>query len=176
MKYLLPCPCGLETVVEPRQAGETVRCACGSSLQAPTLLEMSALDPAPEETRARPNVPSWGAWHRVMLVGAALVSAALVAAVWLYVQRPVSRFAFDPDEILRAVQHMPPRQTWENWEAVKQGLDRRTDQEYVDALVRFHVWEGVFGGLAAIGVVLLAVGAIGNRTRRPGVARPGARG
>jgi hypothetical protein len=176
VKYLLPCPCGQETIVEPRQAGETLQCVCGSSLQAPTLLEMTALEPAPEESKSRPSAQGWGAWNRVVLLGMAAVSAALLIAVCLYVQRPVSRFSFDPDEILRSVQRMPPRVTWENWETVKQGLDRRTDQEYADALYLFRIKEGAVVALALIGIALTAVGVVGGRSRRSPVAGPGTAG
>lgn len=39
-KYLLPCLCGQQIPIEPRQAGETVACRCGISLQAPTMRKM----------------------------------------------------------------------------------------------------------------------------------------
>ena len=45
-KYLLPCSCGRKMPVEPRQAGQSVDCACGESLEIPTMLAMSALEPA----------------------------------------------------------------------------------------------------------------------------------
>lgn len=166
MKYLLPCPCGLEMIVEPRQAGETVRCSCGSSVQAPTLLEIVALEPAPVETQPQPKAPSWGAWHRVMLVGFIFALAAIGMAIWMSVSRPVSRFAFEPEEIVRAAQSMSPPLTWENWLAVKQGLDRRTDTEYPQQLFIYHM-KGVVGvGLALAGTALIVIGLLGKRAGR----------
>ncbi|GHT14859.1 hypothetical protein FACS1894170_12200 [Planctomycetales bacterium] len=43
MKYLLPCSCGLSVDVEPRQAGQTVVCSCGKTLQVPSLSKVKEL-------------------------------------------------------------------------------------------------------------------------------------
>ena len=50
-RYLLPCSCGQKIAIEPRQAGQSIRCPCGNSVEAPTMLKMTALEPAePEPT------------------------------------------------------------------------------------------------------------------------------
>jgi hypothetical protein len=48
VKYLLSCSCGLSVNVEPRQAGQTVVCACGKTLQVPSLSKLKALPVAAE--------------------------------------------------------------------------------------------------------------------------------
>ncbi len=138
------------------------------------MLEITALDPAPEEASAVPATTDWGVQQRLMFLGTAIALAAIVCATLLYVQRPVSRFSFNPEEIVRSAKSMPPAATWENWEIVKsEGLDRRTDREYADALVRFYVWEGVFAVVAMIGIALIATGATWARTRRSAVTGQG---
>jgi len=60
MKYLLPCECGLSVEIEPGQAGQTVVCVCGVELLSPSMLQIKALPPAPEEskpTNKKPHIP-----------------------------------------------------------------------------------------------------------------------
>ena len=42
-----------------------------------------------------------------------------------------------------------PLYAWNVWQDMKKGLDRRTDEPYAAAVVRFHIWEAVAGGVAA---------------------------
>lgn len=167
-KYLLPCPCGQQIVVQPRQAGETITCSCGASLQVPTLLDMTGLDLAPPESAA-PTPPSvaWGLRHRLLFLGMFLVVAAVVGVVWLYVERPRSRFdTIDPEHIRATAQKLPPSQAWGIWESMKQGLDRRTDQVYEAAVLRFRVWQCVVGVLALLGIALVLAGTIGAKSEK----------
>ena len=169
LKYLLPCPCGLETVVEPRQAGGTILCSCGSSLQVPTMLEMTALELAPPESASpQPPTAAWGMLHRLVLLGTTVSLVAIAVGIVLYVERPVSRFGrVDPEEIRRSAQSMSPSLAWEIWETMKQGLDRRTDREYEHDLWLFQVWEGIAAGATLIGVALIAAGVLAARRRGP---------
>ena len=81
--------------------------------------------------------------------------------IGLNVEPPVSQFnGIDPYQIWRSAQGMPPAYAWDAWQDMKQGLDRRTDDQYAAAMVRFHVWEGVAAGVAVIGVALIGVGMI----------------
>ena len=124
-----------------RNRGKRVRlcvCSCGSSVQAPTLLEIVALEPAPVETQPQPKAPSWGAWHRVMLVGFIFALAAIGMAIWMSVVPPrVAVCVRAGRDRASGTKHVPRPLTWENWLAVKQGLDRRTDTEYPPAA--FHL-------------------------------------
>ncbi len=163
-KYLLPCPCGRQIVVEPRQAGQTIPCGCGALLQIPTLLDMNALEPAPPESVSEPLRSTWGFRHRLRLLGIVLVLTALVGGAWLYRERPISRFdAIDPAHIRQTAQKLPPSRTWEIWETMKQGLDRRTDQQYADDMEKFYLWQAFFVGIAVIGIALIAAGMVGMR-------------
>jgi len=168
-KYLLPCTCGRQIVVEPRQAGQMIPCACGASLQAPTLLDMTALEPAPM-VLASPSPPAtWGLKNRLRLLGAVLLLMAVGGAAWLYFTRPVSRFdVIAPEQLRETAKGLSPLQTWTYWEQMKQGLDRRVDQKYLDRLDEWHLTIGAVAVLGIVGVALIIVGAVGFRARGEG--------
>ena len=94
-KYLLPCTCGRQIVVEPRQAGQIIPCSCGASLQAPTLLDMTALEPAPMVSVSGAAPVDLGLKHRLRLLGTVLVLVAIGVGVWLYFG--AARFAIRHD-------------------------------------------------------------------------------
>jgi hypothetical protein len=155
-KYLLPCVCGEQIPIEPREAGETVACRCGASLQAPTLREICALEPAPEDLSPPPAVAPWGWRQGLRLLGTVVLLSALGWAVWLFLNPPASRFdVFDPEMIRREANKMPPTVTWDNWEKAKEGLDRRVDQKYARDMEAHHGLFVLPGLLAVIGVGLI---------------------
>jgi hypothetical protein len=162
VKYLLPCACGRQIVVEPRQAGQMIPCACGASLQAPTLLDMTALEPAPMISVSPSPPATWGLKSRLRLLGAVLLLLAIGGAAWLYVGRPIVR-VIDPEQLQQSARGFSPLQTWTYWEKMKEGLDRRTDQAYAAALLRFRAWEVVVGVVALVGIGLIVVGMVGIR-------------
>lgn len=161
-KYLLPCSCGLQITVEPRQAGQTIVCSCGATLQVPTLLDMTALEEAPEEPSPATTSSSWGAAGGLRFLGLVLVVVSLALSIFLLAyDRPRSRFdAIDPDEIRASAQKMPPAQTWEVWQTMKQGLDRRTDQQYMARVGMFRVKLVFSAILALLGVGLFVAGTL----------------
>jgi hypothetical protein len=164
VKYLLPCPCGRQVVVEPRQAGETVPCSCGAQLQVPTLLGMKALDLAPTISGPEPVAKSWGIVGRLRLLGTVLVIVALVGGLLLHQYRPISRFdTIDPEWLQKAAQMLPPTRAWTEWERMKQGLDRRVDKQYQDELATFHFVLAFVAVIGLAGVGLLAVGTRGKK-------------
>ena len=111
-----------------------------------------------------PPPATWGLKNRLRLLGAVLVSAAIGGATWLYFARPVSRFdVIDPEQLRETAKGLSPLQTWTYWEKMKEGLDRRTDQAYAAALLRFHMWQAVVAAVALLGVGLIVVGAVGFR-------------
>jgi hypothetical protein len=166
-KYLLPCPCGRQLVVEPRQAGQTIACACGQLLPVPTLLDMTALEPAPLASASPPPRSTWGLKQRFRLLGIVVLLAAVFLGVLVCLGRPVSRFdTIDPDQLLRIAKTLPPSRSWDVWETMKQGLDRRVDQNYLDAMDQFHLKLGAIAGLALLGVGLIAAGAVRARSER----------
>jgi hypothetical protein len=167
-KYLLPCLCGQQVAIEPRQAGETITCRCGASLLAPTMREICALEPAPAELDLPRSGTTWGWRHGLRLLGAMTLLSAIGWSAWLFLNPPVSRFdVFDPELIRQSAYQMSPSATWDNWRKAKEGLDRRVDQKYADQLAVYHVWQAVPVVWALIGVGLLIAGMVPwKRTRQ----------
>ena len=158
-KYLLPCRCGQQIAIEPRQAGETVVCRCGASLSAPRMLEIMALEPVPAESGPPPSGVGWGWRQRTKLLGVILLSATIVAGVMLLLSRPVSIFqVLSPEEVQRNAHKLTPSQTWDQWQWAKRGLDRRTDTVHARKMKSYRIWLAATGVLALTGVGLIAVG------------------
>lgn len=172
-RYLLPCSnCGRQTVIECRQAGETIRCECGASLQAPTLLDMRHLELAPTEPAATSAATGWGIMQQVWLVGFVLALIGIGLGVWLHLARPVSRFsAIDPERVREECQKYTPSQTWHAWEILQQGLDRRIDQSYAAAVARFQLKQIFVGVVLLGGATLMVIGWLG-RKRPPASRQP----
>lgn len=158
--YLLPCHCGKRIPIERRHAGETVVCECGAQVQAPTLLRMSALEvvPEPSEPLAEKRT-AWNWSHRLILAGVVLLFTAILLFLWAYTERPIAHAdVLDPELLRTTAKELPPIMTWNTWELMKQGLDRRVNQAYVTALLYYRVWQTSAIVLAAAGACLLALG------------------
>jgi hypothetical protein len=166
-KYLFPCRCGQQLVVEPRRAGQTIVCSCGATLQIPTMLEMAALELAPEVTVAPAYRSDWDWRQGMWLLGRVFLLLAICWGVGLYGWvRPTPPIdAIDPEQIRESAKRLAPAQTWAIWEGMKQGLDRRVDKRYADALAHYQGLLAVDAVLALIGVALVVAGAA---TRRRG--------
>ena len=123
-KYLLACRCGQNSVVEPRQAGETVVCRCGLPVPVPTMREIMALEPAPAGLSIPQSQKVWG-WPQatILLGGGFVVSAVVLAVVFSVFVRPIPLSEMTTAEMAqRAAGNLTPAQTLELWEAFKQGL------------------------------------------------------
>ena len=128
-------------------------------MQAPTLLEMTMLEPAPAESTAEPLTSTWGWKQRLRMLGIVLLLVAVGGAVWLCLAWPVSPFdMIDPEYFRESAKKMPLSRAWDYWEAAKQGLDRRTDQRYAAAVLRFRVGEVAVAVVGLVGVALIAAG------------------
>ena len=158
-KYLLPCRCGQQHVVELRQSGGTISCPCGGVLQIPTLLEMKALEPVPEESNP-PSDAVWGARQVISFLGLLGLLFAIIfgVLVWLAMKPVPPIDVIDPEKIQQSAQQLPPLRTWVVWEGMKkQGLGF-TDTRYADELLKFRIFLGATIVLALIGVVLITIG------------------
>jgi hypothetical protein len=159
-KYLLPCRCGKNAVVEPRQAGEAIVCSCGATLDVPTMLAIGRLDVAAEEMDQLELRPGWGWPERLLAIGLLSLMLSVAAGAWLAWTRPISRFSLiDPERIRQSAKNLSAAQTWEIWEGMKQGIDRRTDQQYADAVRKHQLWMITAGTVGLIGAGLIAAGA-----------------
>jgi hypothetical protein len=156
-KYLLSCGCGQRNVVGPPQAGETIVCQCGAALEVPAMLAMTALEPAPTDSMRAAADSVWGWRQQMLLLGVVLVSAAMALGVWLYVKRPPADIV-DPENIQRTARRFPPALTWTVWQTMKQGLDRRVDQDAVRNR-EIHGW--MVAGAAILGLLGAALAVAG---------------
>lgn len=174
-KYLLPCRCGRQMIVEPREAGRTSACPCGQPVLIPTMLEITRLEPAPDET-SQPAKRAWGWQHGLLLSGVAIVVVAVALACVFRWLRPVARIdAIDPEAVRQSAHELSPLRTWHYWELMKQGLDRRVDQIYAEKLSLYHIGQGFATVLALTGIALIGAGvAIGRK--RGGNGERGRRG
>jgi hypothetical protein len=174
-KYLLPCRCGRQIVVEPREAGQTSSCPCGQSLLIPTMLEMTGLEPAPTET-IRPAERAWRWQHGIVFLGGAMLLLAIGLGTYFHWNRPVAPIdAIDPEAVRQSANKLSPLQTWHYWELMKQGLDRRVDQRYAEKISLYHIAQGFAGALALAGMALIGCGVAIDKKRRGGkkAGRPG---
>jgi hypothetical protein len=164
-KYLLPCRCGQQFVVEPRRAGETIACSCGAALQIPTMLEMAALEPSPEASIVPAYRTDWN-WRRgMLLLGGVFVLMGMCGGASLYwFVRPTPPIdALVPEQVRESAKRLPPAQTWAIWENMKQGLDPRVDKNYAAALSNYQGLLTIDVVVALIGVALIVVGATAGR-------------
>jgi hypothetical protein len=166
-KYLLPCPCGRQMVIERCQAGESIPCSCGAQLEIPTLLGMADLEPAPADPIARPAKSEWGLKQAIGLLGIMVALLGIAAGVTgFYWGQPKSQFhAVDLEQIRLSAQKLTPSQTWDYWESMQQGLDRRIDEKYAEAVRRYYLRQGFLGILTLIGIAIAIATAIGSKGR-----------
>jgi hypothetical protein len=77
-RYYLACSsCGHRLVVEPAQAGETLDCACGAKVEAPTLVGLKKLPPVKELAEEEPP-PRWSVTQTVIFTVGLLLTLALL--------------------------------------------------------------------------------------------------
>lgn len=130
IQYLLPCSCGRKTLVETRQAGETVVCDCGTKLDIPRLLELKKLERT-QITAVERKQPSfaWGIGHSLISVGILIFSVAAVAGILFLVLTPNDPYSSMTREQIHAnFQKMPPWKTWDMWMYLKHsGLNPKKD-------------------------------------------------
>ncbi len=103
-RYLLPCSCGAKIAVEPRQAGQTVHCACGKSLTVPTMLEMAKLEraEAAEDRAQGKNPPAWGVPQILIVLGiVGLLVAGAFAAIAVHLRPPPRIGDLNPETVQR---------------------------------------------------------------------------
>jgi len=165
-KYLLPCDCGEDVPVEPRQAGETIACRCGRSLQVPTMLEMAALEPAESSADSEPSAATWGLGEGLLLAGIVVCLCTLALAVFIVLKRP--RFV-TPEVIRQKTEALTPMDSIRLWRSfLRQGLRRRTPQQQharEDIVRRYHLLLGATTTLGLAGVALLSAGQFVRRKR-----------
>lgn len=97
--YLLPCSCGERLRVSTRQAGEAVRCTCGTQLEVPTLRHLNQLEPVDAPTAGG---PAWGDRQRVAFVVSVITLAALCVVGYLALNLPRDPVPRNVDDVTEA--------------------------------------------------------------------------
>ena len=165
MTYLLRCGCGKNIPVEVGQAGERVRCACGTELEVPTMLGFSRLERAKTDSVKAPGAAAWGARHRFLLLGSTIIALGLVLAGFFF-----WRLRPPPYEQL----DYPPLVALDLWNALRRGVDHpqfRFEEPYEDALRVYRQWTSVAAAVTLIGLAMVAASLLVGR-RRPGRRLP----
>ena len=159
--YLLPCDCGQVVVVQPRQAGQEVRCTCGKSLVVPTMLKMTKLQQAESPSEAGRTSSRWGWRQSTMVLGAAVVLGTIMAGVHIARSRPEPPPRYDSKAIRDASRNLTPLQAWQQWQYYRvNGLNRQrlwADEQHEESALRWWLKVGVLLLLFVAGLGLIVV-------------------
>jgi hypothetical protein len=156
-------------MVQPQQAGETVRCECGRENTVPTMCEIRRLQPA--ETTAAVVAPQWGKPQRLLLVGVVTIVLALILAVILY----SLQYSFDL-KIAAAIQsqraHVQSLKPWETIQWYRRNVAPGFDTSDENRFQRYREMLAVGKAIAAIaviaGAVLAGIGFMGLSKKKSG--------
>ena len=167
--YLLPCACGRDIPIEPRQAGETVRCQCGRQCAVPTMREVQSLRQAPaSDTKLAKIKPAWGNPQRFLVTGLIVVLLAALIAIILYVQFPAHfRGLSSPETVRQRVKSVSTLTTMRYFhEVILPGIDFREQPEREGKRSMVYLGMATLAGVGAIGMVFVAIGITGIVRRR----------
>jgi hypothetical protein len=170
-KYLLPCECGEKIPIEPRQAGETILCVCGTTMRAPAMLDMTKLEVAIAE-ESRPLAPTaWGVRHGLVLAGLAVAASAIALLIVIVAKRPEPPDPPPtPEQIREEVGQWSPLESWKRFRAAKAtGLDpapRKDVSEYAEQVTRYKMRLAAAAIAILLGMALIVVPLVAPR--RPG--------
>ena len=167
--YLLPCSCGRDLCIEPRQAGETVRCECGLACTVPTMREVQNLRPAPLSGELpAAEITAWGNPQRFLVAGLVVCSLAALAAVILYIQFPAHFAGLPSPETVRqhvkGLSTLETRRYFHQW--ILPGIDISEQAEVQSKRSMVNLGMAAIACLGAIGLILAAVGVAGIARRR----------
>jgi hypothetical protein len=173
--YLLPCECGKKLPVEAPQAGQTVHCSCGESLEVPTIRGLAKLGQA-KDTAPAATGPRWGQREGLLLLGAVIAVLALTAAGGLHLRKHqvaddfvIPEITFtdeDAERIRQAIDKLSPAQTWREWQHLRGGVQRgqsRAEAKREKLLLQrqaateaYTPWIIVAYAIAVVGVIVVA--------------------
>jgi hypothetical protein len=171
--YLLPCTCSRKIPVQPRQAGEIVTCACGATLEVPTLLRLKTLERAEIPAEPKKTKTPWTAGHRLIFIGALVIFLCVCIAAWLLFIRPTDPYAnFTPEQMKLIAEKFTPVQNWNLWQNLQRsGLEhhkRYAEITFGEQLSQFKVYWALLALVAGIAAALIAAGIVlVSRSRAP---------
>lgn len=161
-KYLLTCRCGRSVPVESNQAGLSVSCACGETIDVPSFRELSSTARviATDTPESASLQTQWGPREATIFLGLALMATAAGVGAYLFFNRPTPpRFIIHGDRVRQSIEALTLEETFELWQALRGGIR----EEYVPDIAIYNVQRNFYvrqlSLTALIGIVgLLVVG------------------
>ncbi len=144
VKYLLPCSCGEKVAVESTQAGQDILCACGKTMEVPTMQGLRQLEQHVDTADAPRIASSFGG----VAVGIALLGLVILGAGGVHTYRTYSMRPVLPD-----IDYAAPWDTWLIWHDVRSGvrLPEYAESPYMQA-------KKVYNQYMTVGIVIMALG------------------
>jgi hypothetical protein len=171
--YLLPCSCGRSVAIRPRQAGETVRCACGQELTAPSMGEIRRL-PTAGVSASQPKIvvkSKWGGAQRLVAAGVVVLAlAGILTVVLAYDQHTFNKMV---DEAIRQQREsVRLKGTWESLihfrSQLAPGIDLPIAAQFTEQRQRLAVDMVIAIVLGTIGIILVGIGIAALTRKRSG--------
>lgn len=190
-KYVLPCDCGQEILVEATQSGQEVTCQCGKRLEVPTMRTLRTLKIV-KRPEAGPSASStWGARQAVLMLGVLIALAGVAWAGYLLLQKRsvIGRLDASRPKIVD-IHELSPYQAWVVWqEEIRPGLHeaapweeayQRGMRNWEETRLRYarltRWWLSTAGTLIGVGVVTVGISFLiprpGARRKTPGPRSP----
>lgn len=157
VKYLLPCQCGKQIPVDTRQAGQDVRCDCGTMLEVPTMRGVTALrrvdvEEEVDELSQTEMSDGWGVSQGVAVMGGVI----FLLGVGLFVLHCLA--APGPVEFMTEnLDSLTPADTFGLWLRLREGLprDHMIEEHYLPFVAANKRWQYAGLGIAVIGALTL---------------------
>ena len=161
-KYLLPCKCGQNIEVDAGQSGLTVTCACGATLEVPTMRGLSTLAVAESsssgEDGAAPEA-AWGPGQGLLFLGTLATICGVIALGLVLRTKP--QWMVRSDQIAVQVERLSTAELWERWHDLRKGIAGADDpvrQAYETDWSTFRRRRTMAAIPLVAGVLLLAAG------------------
>jgi hypothetical protein len=151
--------------VEPRQAGETVVCACGQKIEVPTFLKLRELEKVVLKDESPRAV--WSHGQRLILVGIALI---LCWSGWAYyllfrIGPPPDPLSGKTPELVRELaQKLSPLGSWHLWLIYRnRGINPRVDwvkRKYMERIAEYKMSWIISAPVFLLGAALIVSGTV----------------
>jgi hypothetical protein len=165
-EYYLPCECGAQTVVSPAQAGQSVHCRCGITLQVPTMRGLRELEAASDSAAAIPRPETqWDDRHRVAFLLVLGAVTCLLVAAYLWFSMPQIQGQPTAEDFAAAVNMFTAEQRIAVSKEVVQGLDTLPIPPHPELKIRQMMLWGI--GIILVLAVAAAASAAVVATSRP---------
>ena len=179
-KYLLPCACGENLMVDSGESGLSLPCTCGAQLTVPTMRGLAKLDKV--EVEEDQPAQAWGARQRGIIIGAVLLVIGLaIGLTGTFLPKPTVR------EVLRhpsdgvidpLLERDTPDAVYVAWVYIQSAGLNAAPPDSIEKLYdrprRNQTWWAISGySIAAIGLIMVAMAVLLPKPQRvEGAPRP----